>query len=507
MTLGAGAGRAGGGRSDGIEGIEGPEGIDWLHVPLVGPFLRHRYARPILQIPLFLGALALIAHGFWGPQLAPKNLATVVTWVHYRGALVLVLLLAGNLFCMGCPFMLPRALARKIFQPVRTWPSRLRNKGVALALFAAVLFAYELFDLWGSPWWTAWLIVAYFAGALLVDANFRHAPFCKWVCPLGQFNFAASTLSPLEVTVRAPDVCATCTTYDCIRGRRDPEEPSRVVQRGCELALFLPNKVGNMDCTFCLDCAHACPHDNVALTTRLPGSELWVDPRRSGIGRFSKRKDLAALALLFTFGALLNVFGMVSPVYVLETWLAGVLGTKREVWVLGILFTTALVVEPLVLLGAASFFTRLASAKRGAEGEREPLLLIATRYSYSLVPLGFAVWLAHYSFHLLTGLWTVIPVAQGALRDAGITLFGAPRWDLRGIPLGFVAPIQHCFLALGLIGSLLVAYQIAARDHAADPRRARRAFAPWAALFLLLWGTAMWLLAQPMEMRGMMLGS
>lgn len=472
-----------------------------MRIPGLGRLLRWRHVRTALQIPLFLGALAMIAHGLWGPQLAPKNLATVYTWVHYRGYLVLALLAAGNLFCMACPFMLPRALARTIFRPVRNWPSRLRNKGVSLVLFILVLFAYELFDLWGSPWWTAWLIVSYFATALLVDSLFRHAPFCKWVCPLGQFNFVASTLSPLEVRVAEPQVCASCTTYDCIRGTRDPEDRNRVVQRGCELALFLPRKVGNMDCTFCLDCVHACPHDNVALATRLPASELWVDPRRSGVGRFSQRKDLAALALVFTFGALLNVFGMVSPVYALESWLARLLGTAREVYVLGLLYAVGMVVEPLLLLGLAAFFTRRAA------GSREPLLLVATRYSYALVPFGFSVWVAHYSFHLMTGLWTFVPVTQSALRDLGLPLLGAPRWDLRGIPLGLVAPLQQGFLVLGLVGSLLVASQIARREHPQLDRVRRLAFAPWAALLLLLWGTALWLLAQPMEMRGTMLGS
>ena len=38
------------------------------------------------------------------------------------------------------------------------------------------------------------------------------------------------------------------------------------------------------------------------------------DPRRSGVGFFSQRKDLAALTLVCAFGALLNAFGMVSPV-------------------------------------------------------------------------------------------------------------------------------------------------------------------------------------------------
>lgn len=472
---------------------------DWLRVPGIGRFLRWRHVRTVLQLPLFALALALIAHGFVGPQLAPKNLATVLTWVHYRGALVLALLVGGNLFCLACPFMLPRALARKFFKPVLRWPHWLRHKGIALALFVAVLFAYELWDLWSSPWWTAWLIVIYFGAALVVDSLFQHASFCKWVCPLGQFNFAASMVSPLEVRVRDPDACVRCTTYDCIRGTRHPENPSQVVQRGCEMGLFLPLKQGNMDCTFCLDCVHACPHDNVALTTRLPASELWIDPRRSGIGRFSRRKDLAALALLFTFGALLNAFAMVSPVYAVQSWLAGLMGTTHESLVLGVLFAVCLVVEPAVLLGAAAFLSRRWGRTQ------EPLLPLVIRFSYALVPLGFGIWLSHYCFHLLTGLWTFVPVAQNALADLGMPLLGAPRWSLGGLSVGSVAPLEQGFLALGLMGSLLVAWQIAARDEA-DSARVLRKFAPWAGLCGLLWVTAMWLLAQPMEMRATFLG-
>ena len=33
-----------------------------------------------------------------------------------------------------------------------------------------------------------------------------------------------------------------------------------------------------------------------------------VDPLRSGVGHFSRHKDLAALATVFSFGALLNAF-------------------------------------------------------------------------------------------------------------------------------------------------------------------------------------------------------
>ena len=38
--------------------------------------------------------------------------------------------------------------------------------------------------------------------------------------------------------------------------------------------------------------------------------------------------DLAVLSLLFVFGGLLNAFAMVSPVYVVESWLAKQLNTN-----------------------------------------------------------------------------------------------------------------------------------------------------------------------------------
>jgi len=338
---------------------EAPESAatDLMRLPILGRLFAWRYARPVLQAPLLVVSVIMILHGLFGPTLAPKNLATTLSWLHFRGVLVLVLLAAGNFFCLACPFMLVRQAARKLFRPRLDWPRMLRNKWLSVALFVGILFAYELFDLWSSPWWTAWLIIGYFLSALLVDGFFKHASFCKFVCPIGQFNFVASTLSPFEVKVRDQDICTRCMTKDCIRGRREAGS-QLVVIRGCELALFQPRKVGNMDCTFCLDCVHACPHDNVGILSRMPGSELLSDPLRSGIGYFSKRKDLAALAIVFTFGALLNAFGMVSPVYAVENWLGRILHVQHEVPVLGLIFACFLILEPVILIGVAARLTQ-----------------------------------------------------------------------------------------------------------------------------------------------------
>jgi ferredoxin len=471
--------------------------FDLLHTPVIGRFLRWRHSRTALQIPLLLIGVLMILHGLLGPSLAPKNLATVLTWLHFRGVLALVILAAGNFFCLACPFMLVRNAARKLFRPRWNWPRMLRNKWLSAGLFVLVLFLYELYDLWASPWGTAWLIIAYFAGVLIVDGLFKHAAFCKFVCPLGQFNFAASTISPLEVAVRDQEVCTGCQTKDCIRGQRQPGSDFVILQRGCELALFQPLKVGNMDCTFCLDCVHACPHDNVGILSRMPATELMVDSMRSGIGFFSRRTDIAALMLVFTFGALLNAFGMVSPVYVVEQWLARLLHVTHEAPVLATIFAFFLLVEPIVLLGGAAWITqRLKATSKG-------LIPIMVRYSYALVPLGFGMWLAHYGFHFLSGLFTIVPVTQSAAASVGLSL-GHPHWLWVGVPTRFVQPVQLGFLILGFFGSLLVTRRLAEED---CPEHPMRAFIPWAAVSLIIWLAAVWLIFQPMEMRATMLMS
>jgi polyferredoxin len=471
---------------------QGMPAIDVLRWPVAGRFLRWRHARTSLQLIGLAIAAVILLDGFFGPQVAPTNMATVLTWVHYRGLLVVALLAAGNFFCTACPFVLVRDAARRGRPPSRRWPRWLRTKWIGLALFAGVLFAYELFDLWALPRATAWLVLGYFGAALAVDLAFSGASFCKYLCPVGQFNFAASTLSPLEVQARDRGVCLTCRTSDCIKGRRLPEAPAVVVRRGCELGLFLPAKVGNLDCTFCLDCVKACPHDNVAIALRPGGAELLDDRRRSGIGRLAARPDIAALAVVFTFGALLNAFAMSGPGYQVERWVGRALGVSSAWPVLAAIFVASLVAIPAALLTTAAAATsRLTGAAIGNT---------IVSYAAALLPLGFGMWIAHYMFHLLTGALTIVPVTQNAVLSlAGWPALGDPRWSWTGLRPGAVFPIQIGFLLLGTIGALALAHGISEREH---PDRSAPATIPWALLILALASAAFWILWQPMDMRG-----
>src|SRR5262249_10251962 len=153
-------------------------GFDLLRVPLLGRFLKWRHARFCLQLPLLVLAALVIFDGLCGPRVGAMNLAGVLPWIHWRGLLVLGLLVAGNVFCMGCPFLLPRTLARRWLLPARwSWPRWLRSKWLAVALIVVFLWAYEALALWDRPVWTAWIALGYFAAALVIDGLFRGASF------------------------------------------------------------------------------------------------------------------------------------------------------------------------------------------------------------------------------------------------------------------------------------------------------------------------------------------
>lgn len=467
----------------------GTSSFDLLQVPLIGSFLKWRYARLCLQLPLLLLAVALIYDGFTGPQISPMNLAGVLPWIHWRGILILGLLIAGNLFCMGCPFVLPRMLARRWLPLGWNWPRALRSKWLAVVLVMIFLWAYEAFSLWDRPWATACLALAYFVGALVIDSLFRGGSFCKYVCPIGQFNFVHSLVSPLGINARDPEICASCQTKDCIRGRDGIP--------GCELHLFVPRKAGNMDCTMCLDCVHTCPHDNIEITASMPGAELVSDQQRSGIGRFSQRPDIAALILVLVFGAFANAAGMVAPVLETEEWLSEQCGITSPLLIVSLYYLTALIVLPLGTVVLAAWLSR--------RDRTTPLVPLATRFVYALVPLGLGMWLAHYSFHLFTSYETIVPVTQRFVAELGYRWLGKPEWSCSccGPVPGWLLPLEILFLDIGLLLSLYTGYRLSL-SYAPRPMVALRMLIPWALLMFCLFVLGLWILFQPMQMRGTM---
>jgi hypothetical protein len=144
---------------------------------------------------------------------------------------------------------------------------------------------------------------------------------------------------------------------------------------------------------------------------------------------------------------------------------------------------------PLVAVGGAATLSRW-------WGRLEVgTLAVATRYAYALAPLGFGMWLAHYTFHLVTSYATAVPVMQRFTADLGITSLGAPEWGRAcclSVPT-WLLPLEVLFLDAGLLLSLYTAYRLAPN---------LKALAPWALLVTLLFAVGVWILFQPMQMRG-----
>ena len=456
---------------------------DLLRTPLLGSILRYRNFRRYVQAGMLLLAIAVVADGLFGPQIAPMNLAGVLPWTHWRGLAVIALLMAGNLFCMACPFTLPRDFARKLVSPRYRWPRQLRSKWIAAALLAAYLWAYEAFAPWDSPRLTAWTILGYFITAFAVDSVFKGASFCKYVCPIGQFHFVHSLLSPLQVKVREPAVCGSCHTHDCIRGNEQ--------QRGCELNLFQPKKLGNFDCTFCLDCVQACPQENVGILRVLPGESLRDDGRASGIGRLQRRPDVAALVLILVFGAFVNAAGMTEPVMMWMHHWHGRLELRSMVPIVTVMYAGGLLIIPMISASACGWVSQ-----RWAQASSTWKDLTCS-FALALAPIGFAMWLAHFTNHLVAGWSTAIPAIERFMRihSGGYPPASIPSW---------LPSVEFLFLDLGLLATLYTAWRVACRV-AGGGRRALRVMSPWGILTGALYAAGLWIVFQPMQMRGMMM--
>ena len=463
---------------------------DLLRTPVLGAMFRSRIARRCVQSVLLIVAVLIVIDGLLGPRTSPMNLAGVLPWTHWRGFVVLALLLAGNLFCWTCPFMLPRELGKRLRLDSLPWPRALRNKWLAAVLLLVFLWSYEVLSLWDSPWWTAWIIVGYFVAAFTIDCFFKGASFCKWVCPIGQFHFVESMVSPREVSVRHTDVCKTCTTHDCINGGPGG--------RGCETGLYLPAKRGGLDCTWCMDCVRACPHDNVGVLPRKLGADLMHAGWRGGVGRALDRPDIIALVALLLFGAFANAMGMTGPVLALEDAIAADWSLTTTVLPATIMVLGVTVLAPLVLLPLLGGL----GARLG--GHALPLRSGAGRLAMALLPLGFAMWLVHMLFHLFTSIGTLIPVSQRALNDIGVAA-GSPNWLLScclSVP-DWVVPMELLLLDGGLIVSLIMLH--AQAKHVARHGRRWMVLALWTPLALGLYCLGVWIMLQPMQMRGTLL--
>ena len=175
------------------------------------------------------------------------------------------------------------------------------------------------------------------------------------------------------------------------------------------------------------------------------------------------------------------------------------LGNGSLMLVTSLYFLLALVICPLLVIGLCCYQPFLGPNWRD-------LVIGCDQFSYALLPLGFSMWLSHYSFHFLGSYETLVPAMQQFVKNLGWHILGKPAWGLACCrPVAAWLPrLEIVSLDLGLLLSLYTGYRIAL--HHCSPRsRAIQAFLPWG-LIVGLFAIAVWIVLQPMQMRGTMPG-
>jgi hypothetical protein len=154
---------------------------------------------------------------------------------------------------------------------------------------------------------------------------------------------------------------------------------------------------------------------------------------------------------------------------------------------------TICVIPALVIAGCAWMSQRLGSVSNSR-------LEMANRFVMTLAPLGASIWLAHLGFHLFVGSHTFIPVFQRLLTDVHFPFLGAPAWNIRSWAFPELLDWEFLAIDLGLLATLYSMWRVA-RDIGSSSR-AFPIFLPWGIFALGLFGLAIWIIFQPMEMRG-----
>src|SRR5262249_38606328 len=113
--------------------------------------------------------------------------------------------------------------------------------------------------------------------------------------------------------------------------------------------------------------------------------------------------------------------GMVGPVVDWQHRLQVRWGQASPFWSITAFYVLALGVLPVFAVACAA---GLSHWWAGLSASR---LEAAARHVYALVPLGFAMWLSHYSFHFLTSYDAAIPASQRLAASFGYNL-GDPDW-------------------------------------------------------------------------------
>jgi len=452
--------------------------VDLLRLPGLRALLRQRWFPLVLQAPVVLLFLLVVAAGLFGNPAPGRNIAPVLTWTVWWASLVLLILFLGKVWCTACPWMaLADWLGKLIPRLDLPWPRALRNIWPATFLFVLLTWLELGYGVTEKPWLTATLglaMVAFAASTLLV---FERKGFCRYACLVGRVSGLYSTFASTELRAADLDVCRRCVTKDCYRGNE--------YGAPCPTHEFLGTMQENTYCILCMECVKSCPEDNVALNLRTWGADLLESVR--------PRKDEAYLAVIML--SMTAFHGLTMTL----TWDRLVQGIDAATG-MGWLAAFSVGMAGMLLLPLAAYYAVCILMTWFAGDRRHDARTLFVRFAYSLLPIALFYHLAHNLQHILYEGKKLVRIASDPF-GWGWNLFGTAQMAVDAVlPLEVGWALQVTLILVGHVYAIVIAHRTAWSLYD-DPRVATASQIPMLAAMLLFSFQSLWLLSQPMLMR------
>jgi hypothetical protein len=417
--------------------------------------LRTRWPQWALTALMLAFFVLAILTGLLGTPVGNRNFAIVFIWIVWWALLMLILVpFAGRLWCSICPIPAPgewlqrRALVsvpgRKLWTLGKRWPRRLRNIWLQNAGFLLLaLFSVRVLT---QPSVTAIILLAFLLVAVGLSLVYERRVFCRYLCPVGGFIGLYSTVAPIELRVRDPQVCATHTEKACYIGNE--------YGYGCPWMAFPGSLTKNTTCGLCTECLKTCTLDNVVVNLRPFGADLM-----QGKGQ---RVDEAFKGLIMLTCALLYSAVLLGPWGELKAAANAIATPIWLAYAAGFLALNLLAV-PGLFLGSVALGRMFVDR---TPLNRQQLRQAFTDYAAVLIPLGLAAWIAFsLGFVLINGSYALAALADPFGWGWNVLGLAAVQWT----PLvpGVVPYLQ----ALILIGGLVAAVSLAANTARQQAKR------------------------------------
>ncbi len=467
----------------------GSDRFDLLTLAWVRWALRSRGFRFTLQAVVTLLFVLIVVAGLFGNQNPALNIAPILTWTIWWGALIILIMFAGKAWCYVCPWDAIAGWTEKLalwrknsdgLSLEMKWPRIVRNIVIATVMFVGLTWIELGFGVTMSPRVTAYLAIGMVLMAVVSALLFDRKSFCRYGCLVGRVSGLYAMFASVEVRSKVAAVCKACRGKACVTGSE--------TAYGCPTFLYPGKLETNTYCIQCMECVQACPEDNLAVNLRPWGSDLAVEGK--------PQADEAYLALLML--AITGFHGLtMTPVW--QQFIDAIRNHSGVGRVVGFSVGMALLMAGPILVYAAlvGVSKRLGDAHAVSSMTYKDYFV---RYAYALLPIALFYHIAHNMEHLLMEGPKVLAMISDPF-GWGWNMLGTAQWDIPPmISLSTLWLVQVFLVLVGHVYSLWVAQRTSLRLFG-SPKAAFRSQLPMLCGMIAFSVFSLWLLKQPMEMR------